>query len=68
MIITKCDRCGREISLDDGIDLHDTKRPWWRYDIYYDAHPYSTEKLDICIKCKEDLYKWIRRIDKYAEK
>ena len=62
MTITKCDRCGKEISLDDAINLADTKKPWWRYDIYYDAHPYPTKKFDLCINCKKDLYDWIRRI------
>lgn len=68
MIVTKCDRCGRTFSLKDEIDLYDAKRPWWRYDIKYDAHPYPTQKLDLCINCKEDLYKWIKGVDKYAKK
>lgn len=68
MKVNKCDRCGRIISLDDGMDLYDAKKHWWRYDIEYDAHPYPAEKLDLCINCKKDLYKWIKGVDKYAEK
>lgn len=63
MKATKCDRCGKVFSL-----LEDAKycSPYdkdWRYDVYFDAHPYPSERCDLCLDCKKALYKWMTGVD-----
>ena len=69
MQVTKCDRCGKVFSpIEDAIKNCDPRKKYWRYDIYFDAHPYPQEKYDLCDDCKKDLYNWIIGAGKYEKK
>ena len=62
MLVTKCDRCGRVFSYLVDAKTYNLNEQYWRYEIYFDAHPYPAEKCDLCSDCKKDLYKWIKGI------
>ena len=64
-IAKKCDRCGK---LFEGILMLPPSEllnsDWWRYSITRDNHPYSEEKIDLCVNCNKSLYEWLKREDK----
>ena len=59
-IARKCDRCGnlyeRELMLSPS-EL--AQSDWWRYSITKDNHPYSEERIDLCVACNKSLYEWL---------
>lgn len=68
MRVTKCDKCGKIYSDLEEIEEYKLNEKYWRYDLYFDAHPYPQEKVDLCKDCKKDLYNWLQGVGKYAKK
>lgn len=71
MNVTKCDKCGKIYSpLEElgKIAECELDMKYWRYELYFDAHPYPQEKVDLCKDCKKKLYHWLRGVGEYAEK
>lgn len=63
MKVTKCNRCGKVFSILEEAKHCSFRDTYWRYDIYFDAHPYPSEKCDLCLDCKKALYKWMTGVD-----
>lgn len=66
MQVTKCDKCGKvyfPLKELDEIARLEPNTKYWRYELYFDAHPYPQEKVDLCKDCKKDLYHWLLGVD-----
>lgn len=54
----QCDRCGKYYSIN--LSSFNYEEDWWRYELHRDCHPYSEEKVDLCIECRKKLYNWLK--------
>lgn len=59
----KCDRCGKVFVPSEDAERISFYDKYWRYDVYFDEHPYPSEKIDLCLNCKKALYKWMTGVD-----
>ena len=55
----KCDRC-KTLFDPEEIDINFSDMRM-RYYLIKDCYPYPEIKLDLCEKCRVDLYNWINR-------